>query len=753
MAVRDKEVLPPPTNIIRTGQKKPAPPLPPSWKSRPTKTVSIPLPLRPTSHSNTPLPPALPPRKSPAQSVRAPSEASLSTGSLSPTSTGSLQSRSSVDVSPRPEKYQLRAPAWNERDLPPVVTPRNNLHITTNTNTTSHRNDVSPSVPKDFRPYNGRTADETPNRENQGPPRCVADLRRALTSDDRFEPSLPVGKPLLPLRADTTIPEVPQSSPPYRPPLPSRPSAPSIVENTQMTQSSTTPRRKLPPLPPKRDALQNIGASSISGSKKSAWGTSPTAVANFQPIQQLQLQVKPRNLAPTHSNDALQNIRESSFATLKTNVQDNKSAIAKSCTCVHEQQQRQQQSLEPVRTSPPPPVPLASRPNIRPANPQSISLLQHSVTTPAEVCLKCRDFSAPDTHATKFPLQSLRSHDIAWLSGQLTRPFPSPTDKARALFTWLHHNISYDVDSFFNKRIPPQEPGLVLATGLGVCSGYAALFKELATHAGLEVKLISGHGMGYGLVPTSPSDPVPVFSSNHAWNAVRIDKDEWKLIDACWGAGNVQGPGKPYNKHFSPECFTMSNNDFGMRHYPTNTQHDLHRDDSRVDITWESYIRGSLPGSGPSDPPTVFTNARQEHGIEERSIQPACKSISIHQVAGRPVRFQFGHMCPHWSITKHGGKRAASLFALLSHGIDGREPKYLPFDHVRGTSPGGGGDSWYLDIPDGRVLGCAGLELMVYAITMFGDRADARGLTAAEFNRDIGRVAMGCSGVALWQLV
>ena len=31
----------------------------------------------------------------------------------------------------------------------------------------------------------------------------------------------------------------------------------------------------------------------------------------------------------------------------------------------------------------------------------------------------------------------------------------------------------------------------------------------------------------------------PPVETNHAWNAVKIDHDQWKLIDCCWGAGNV----------------------------------------------------------------------------------------------------------------------------------------------------------------------------------------------------------------------
>ena len=109
-------------------------------------------------------------------------------------------------------------------------------------------------------------------------------------------------------------------------------------------------------------------------------------------------------------------------------------------------------------------------------------------------CLKCRDFSGPDGHAARFPRQNVPSLD--WLATQLTDPFPSLTDKARALFTWLHHNIDYNVEAFFSGNIKPSTPFTTLDTGLAVCEGYAGLFTALATKAGLESMVVGGHGKG-----------------------------------------------------------------------------------------------------------------------------------------------------------------------------------------------------------------------------------------------------------------
>ena len=155
----------------------------------------------------------------------------------------------------------------------------------------------------------------------------------------------------------------------------------------------------------------------------------------------------------------------------------------------------------------PPPVPMSSRPDISrimatkpkmPAISSSTPSISSSIT-----CLKCRDFSGPDNHAAKFPRQSVPSLD--WLAVQLTDPFPSPTDKARSIFTWLHHNVDYDVAAFFGNCVQPSTPASTLSTGLAVCEGYAGLFTVLAVKAGLEAITIGGHGKGinstsYGLL-------------------------------------------------------------------------------------------------------------------------------------------------------------------------------------------------------------------------------------------------------------
>lgn len=401
----------------------------------------------------------------------------------------------------------------------------------------------------------------------------------------------------------------------------------------------------------------------------------------------------------------------------------------------------------------PPAVPIASRPNLsalEASNPDTVCMtngIQPTALPGATECMVCRDFSAPDHHATLFPRQSVRSLQI--LAEQLTAPFPSRTDKARTIFTWLHHNIQYDTKSFFAGNVQASTPNSTLQTGLAVCEGYAALFTTLASHAGLESVVISGHGKGYGFSPLKRGAPLPPYNAGHAWNAVRIDNGEWKLIDACWGAGHVQGAGMPYVQRFEPRYFTMSNEEFGIKHFPGNRDMFLLPGGRRME--WDEYIRID-PDCWPStvEPPIIFSNARPDYGVGERSVMPRSKTIRPSQ--GGTIRFSFELQCPHWTLDRHTKKGPPPVFILAVHGVDGRDKDFLPLDHVPGAKPGGGGDMWLADV-EARRLGAPGQTLTLFAVSSFGERKDARGLTVREFREGKGRVGMAFSGVAAWELV
>ncbi|CAG8960746.1 hypothetical protein HYFRA_00002282 [Hymenoscyphus fraxineus] len=380
----------------------------------------------------------------------------------------------------------------------------------------------------------------------------------------------------------------------------------------------------------------------------------------------------------------------------------------------------------------PPPINLKSKPTRN-----DIKSIQNR-PAPAEPqfsgCLLCRDFSGPDSVAAQYPRQNLpRNQDsVSYLAQVLCGPFRSHTDKARAIFTWLHHNIAYDTVSFFGNTVKHVEPRDNISSGLAVCGGYAGVYVAIALKAGMEAVMVMGHGKGYGHSPLGPRDPIPPCKPDgHAWNAVRIDDGEWKLIDPCWGAGNVNN--QIFNKVFTPSYFTMSNDEFGLKHFPQNKRHFFRSDGSTP--SWEWYMRGPTG----SEPVQLFTST-DSHGLSPTSFSPASKNISVS--SAETVRFQFSKMCEHWDHEKNGTGKPYP-FVLKIGGRDGRNEDFVAFENNEHW--------WWCDVP-ARDLGASGQTVHCYAVTTI-DGADARGVSRRAYLEKKGRVGMGFGGVCCWSLV
>jgi hypothetical protein len=350
-------------------------------------------------------------------------------------------------------------------------------------------------------------------------------------------------------------------------------------------------------------------------------------------------------------------------------------------------------------------------------------------------CLHCRDFSAPDNHAARFPRQSLPSMTVDWLANQLTAPFPSHTDKARAIFTWLHHNVAYDVVSYFQTGVKPSTPQGTLQSGLAVCEGYAGLFSALALKSGLECVVLSGASKGGSYQPMKPGNPMPAYKMSHAWNVVRLDGGEWKLIDSCWGAGSVNNAAQTYEKSFKPYWFTMTNKVFGYSHYPPDPAHQYLNDGSV--LSWEAYNVTPQYGCVPKTYSGVF----QEEGMEWASIQPNVEKISLREQPGPTVRFAFQKICPHWDPVRSGQgplyPYALHVEALKNTGF-GRDMVVLETN----------GDVWWADVPV-RSLGAPGQTIKLVAITKLGGQS-ARGVTQTELKSRIVSGGWSSSGACQW---
>ncbi|KAI1132315.1 hypothetical protein F5Y10DRAFT_231464 [Nemania abortiva] len=381
----------------------------------------------------------------------------------------------------------------------------------------------------------------------------------------------------------------------------------------------------------------------------------------------------------------------------------------------------------------PPPVPVSSRPT----RAEIGAVTVRAATNKAAVCMICRDFSGPDGVAAQYPSHSLPRHDpVGYLANVLCAPFPSATDKARAIFTWCHHNIAYNVEEFFGKCVKGRNVDETIFLGKAVCQGYAEVYRAVAQRAGLQCVMVVGHGKGYGYTPLKRGQaPPPRNATGHAWNAVCIDNGEWKLIDACWGAGSVGN--EKFNKHFNPRMFTLSNEQFGHSHFPSDDQY-FYREDGRI-LSWEEYITGPVPGAEKPD----WCGGPTDEGISnEVGYSPAAKHIPVY--SGESVRFQFAKVCEHWTHERNG-KGPPYLLLLKIHGVDGRKEDLVPLDTD--------GYWWWVDVP-ARDLGAPGMKVQLFALTVLNGR-DARGVTKEAYykTKGSGGYSMSWAIWCTWELV
>ncbi|KAG5648476.1 hypothetical protein DXG03_003087 [Asterophora parasitica] len=367
-----------------------------------------------------------------------------------------------------------------------------------------------------------------------------------------------------------------------------------------------------------------------------------------------------------------------------------------------------------------PPIP--ARLPTPPPDPQSEFYEQAQDTTPGapfrydeqNSCLECRDFSHVDAHAALFPRHTVASLDN--LAYDLTEPFPYEIEKARAIFTWLHHNIAYDADAFFSGNIQPSTAESTLSSGLAVCDGYSGLFKSLAERVGIQAHKVVGHGKGVGYEATGPGQPVPQYSSGHAWNCAFLDGN-WHLIDACWGAGALDG--STYQQRFAPMWFTSPPVEFGKTHFPEDPSYQLASDEDGGPVSWEAYI---MEPAGP----VIFVDF-YKLDLWPSALQPPSRYIQ----GGTRASFQVFKRCEHMSTAE-----ADNFVFMVSFGNE-RVPLEL--------NEGGG---WSADVNIPRDAG----EVSLYNVTTVSGR-DAKGFGIQALKRALGRQGMTFGGLARWTVI
>lgn len=143
---------------------------------------------------------------------------------------------------------------------------------------------------------------------------------------------------------------------------------------------------------------------------------------------------------------------------------------------------------------------------------------------------KTNAYAPVDKFALQIP-DSLTG-SVADISSYFNSGLTKTSDKARAAYTWVVSNISYDIENMFaiNFRQEPKEAvNKALKTRKGICIDYAELYCAILNQMDIKSYVVQGYTKQKGFV-----DYIP-----HAWCASLIDSC-WVLSDPTWGSGYVQ---------------------------------------------------------------------------------------------------------------------------------------------------------------------------------------------------------------------
>jgi len=119
------------------------------------------------------------------------------------------------------------------------------------------------------------------------------------------------------------------------------------------------------------------------------------------------------------------------------------------------------------------------------------------------------------------------------LAEYLTKNDSSDAQKVLNIYTWITHNIKYDLKAVKKGKGKYYVAKKTLRKRKGVCNQYAGLFKTLCDAAGISSREIIGYSKGIGY-----HENHLYYEADHSWNGVRID-GFWYLVDPTWGSGDV----------------------------------------------------------------------------------------------------------------------------------------------------------------------------------------------------------------------
>ncbi len=168
------------------------------------------------------------------------------------------------------------------------------------------------------------------------------------------------------------------------------------------------------------------------------------------------------------------------------------------------------------------------------------------------------------------------------LVDRVSKDFNTEEEKVRAYYTWIAHNITYDLNRYYsfnppemritfdserlNRSIQKQRNAKlvkrILTYKKAMCIEFSTLFNELCLRSGIQSQIIKG------ITKLSTNEINTTRNiKNHAWNAVKIN-NKWQLIDVTWSTGYENMKTKSWIQRFNDFYFFTDPYEFLSSHLP-----------------------------------------------------------------------------------------------------------------------------------------------------------------------------------------
>jgi hypothetical protein len=176
-----------------------------------------------------------------------------------------------------------------------------------------------------------------------------------------------------------------------------------------------------------------------------------------------------------------------------------------------------------------------------------------------------QEYTLVDEAVKKLPAYDTLS--MGAIANIVTKNFTGKELKARAIYAWICNNIAYDCKAGKSNDASKSSGADVLKYRKAVAAGYANLFQDMCSSAGIRCLTVDGY-----IKKTTDDIGEKKPELNHTWAVVQLGKspEEWYYVDPCLGAGYTDKKGNTFIKSYDDAYFFANKKIFNSQHFPDN---------------------------------------------------------------------------------------------------------------------------------------------------------------------------------------